>query len=1623
MTNYYVSAAGSDSNPGTSTAQAWQTIGHVNAQSFLPGDTVAFRAGDTFSDATLDITWSGGGGFGLPVTFTSYGPGPATLAFPGNDAVYCQDQSLVTVSNLTVTGPGGGTAHNGVEFFSSASATTWRTGITVSGVTATGWANGIIAGGVLAGGGYSGLTITGCTATGNNAAGIATYGINSATQYSNTDVTISNCVASNNLGNPAVTTTATGYGISCGSVFQGTISGCVTAGNGSLNAHAAGGPVGCMVYQSDGVTVTGHVAYGNASGTAADGDGIDLDISCFGCTVEHSISYSNAGAGILLFAEAADPTWGSNTVRYCICWGNATANAYGEIYCDGNMTGGNTAIYNNTLIATTANPVIRILNTGTKTGLAFYDNILAATGAGNVVTEAAAFAPASVYFLGNLYYSAGTFTIASGATNYASMAAWRTATLNEQYTGGLYGYQQAPAVTGSLTSVPAVTTPADLSPAYGLRPAPALAALTGVPLPLVVAGGGGSRDFFGSFILAPAAIGAAVPVPFPAAPLDYRTELYLGGWTDVTSFVNMGHGSIPVSRGHPDESTQTPASTASLTLANTDFRFVSLNPLSPYYPLLGRNTPVRVSLAGQAPALRMEDDTLSAASMPAAGVLPSGATDLEVRIDLALSGWSPCVLASWWAGFDRAWVLMLNADGTVSFSWTTDGTMGTLSTATSTAPLPLGPVTLRVTFTHLANVVTFWSAPAGSITLSSWTQLGAAAGTGAGTVIFASAEPFRVGFSTGAQSDFGLAGITGRVADVMVMAGIGGGIRARAAFSSQAPGATSWTDGQGNTWSLSGTASIDRRNYRYHGEAAGWPQKWDPTVHDIRADVSVSGPIRRLGQRNKPVYTPIYRAMLGAAAGTAAAWALDDGAGSSSLAPLPGGIPGQVTPGVKLAADNTFACSNPLPTLNTGTIILTPRAYADSGYEAVRLLLLLPASLSGSLGAGTALIASIDYAGWNNSGGGGLTPGRFRTYLTYTPSAQSLELVQETPSSADVLASSTVPMGTPLMVSVEMQQSGGSVVPTIRWMTTAGAVTVNGGIGTGAFPATTGRVVQVTFGETEGYWSAPGPVVVGACFVQSSFEPLSDFAGPLAAWAGETAATRFARVCGENGLRARIWGYPAVSAPMGVQPVDTLMNVLQQCADTDRGVIYEPSECLGLGYRTVASLCNQAPALTIGYGQLAAQDASTAMSETEDDLNTINDVTVSNPGGSSARQFLAAGPMSVLEPGEGGAGTVDQEIPVNAAGDGQLSDIAGWVLNAGTVNQPRYPAVKIDLATTDPSILALWWQVLALRLGDRVVITAPPGMLPPGNVDQLAQQIAESIYERVLSFGLAFVPSLPYSTGIFDDPAWGRADTDGSQLHAAIGTSDTSMLVDTVGPSGIVWTTGIGPNGQPAGDFPLSVVMGGEVVTVADIAGPPNNFLTGDSAEFGAGTGTWVPSTNCAIARAASPAYAGAGSLAVTSLAAGDMGPSSCNAASITTLGLPCSPGDLIVMSGWWLAGTTPRQVQMGAQFFTATGAGISLLSDSAHAASDAATGWTKIAGQVTAPATAAFCKLFPLVKATGTAGEVHYLDEAYIADLTTGNALRQTFQGLTRSANGVAKSHSAGEDIRLYPTPVFAIL
>jgi hypothetical protein len=80
-TTYYVSNSGSDSNNGTSAGTPWQTIAHVNAQTFSPGDSVLFQAGGLWRE---ELDFPSSGTAGNVITIGSYGSGAQPIITGAN---------------------------------------------------------------------------------------------------------------------------------------------------------------------------------------------------------------------------------------------------------------------------------------------------------------------------------------------------------------------------------------------------------------------------------------------------------------------------------------------------------------------------------------------------------------------------------------------------------------------------------------------------------------------------------------------------------------------------------------------------------------------------------------------------------------------------------------------------------------------------------------------------------------------------------------------------------------------------------------------------------------------------------------------------------------------------------------------------------------------------------------------------------------------------------------------------------------------------------------------------------------------------------------------------------------------------------------------------------------------------------------------------------------------------------------------------------------------------------------------------------------------------------------------------------------------------------------------------
>ncbi|MGV9803956.1 hypothetical protein ACWDTP_38585, partial [Mycobacterium sp. NPDC003449] len=231
-------------------------------------------------------------------------------------------------------------------------------------------------------------------------------------------------------------------------------------------------------------------------------------------------------------------------------------------------------------------------------------------------------------------------------------------------------------------------------------------------------------------------------------------------------------------------------------------------------------------------------------------------------------------------------------------------------------------------------------------------------------------------------------------------------------------------------------------------------------------------------------------------------------------------------------------------------------------------------------------------------------------------------------------------------------------------------------------------------------------------------------------------------------------------------------------------------------------------ALTLSYAGHQLSDVPTPV---DDDQLTRNRATVTLPTGETAVQSLDAGPMSTQDP-PAGIGVYGQDpVTLNLKDSSTLPDQAAWRLHLGTVDEARYPQISVNLAhstfTSNPALRA---AVLALRQGDRLVITDPPPWLPPEGISQIVLGVSETIdhFEHRLTFNCA--PESPYRVGVLDDVVLGRLDTGGSVLWAPAGAADT--VIDVLTTSGPLWTT-------DATNMPFDIRVGGEVMTVTAVTG------------------------------------------------------------------------------------------------------------------------------------------------------------------------------------------------------------
>lgn len=443
-TTYYVDTAGSDSNPGTSPGLAWQTIAHVNAQNFHPGDKVLFTGGESFSGA---LTYSGGGTCANPVTFGVNGAGTATISSGTANGFSSEGVAGLAISGLTFTGSGSGSnSAIGISIDNNLAANAQLSCITISSSVVTGYGgSGISLTGSNGTAGFTNVTITGTMVHDNTGtvtvatlgtagifvASIPGYGTNSV----HSNVTISSNTVYNNTGASSSTTHWTGGGIVIGETNGALIQGNEVYSNGANSDHSGSGPVGIIAYDDNNVTAQFNETYLNSSATA-DGEGLDFDGGVTNSVMQYNYSHDNKAPDLMFFGynDGTVKTWNNNTMRFNIAQRiSAAANQICDAYISGTSTMTNASIYNNTLLNSVGPCTFGSNNSSTVTATVA-NNIFASifTGSSLQVNPAS-----SINMYGNDYYN--NQQVAWAGTTYTTFASWQAATSQEKISGSNVG--------------------------------------------------------------------------------------------------------------------------------------------------------------------------------------------------------------------------------------------------------------------------------------------------------------------------------------------------------------------------------------------------------------------------------------------------------------------------------------------------------------------------------------------------------------------------------------------------------------------------------------------------------------------------------------------------------------------------------------------------------------------------------------------------------------------------------------------------------------------------------------------------------------------------------------------------------------------------------------------------------------------------------------------------------------------------------------------------------------------------------------------------------------------------------------------------------------------------------
>ena len=268
-------------------------------------------------------------------------------------------------------------------------------------------------------------------------------------------------------------------------------------------------------------------------------------------------------------------------------------------------------------------------------------------------------------------------------------------------------------------------------------------------------------------------------------------------------------------------------------------------------------------------------------------------------------------------------------------------------------------------------------------------------------------------------------------------------------------------------------------------------------------------------------------------------------------------------------------------------------------------------------------------------------------------------------------------------------------------------------------------------------------VTLGGVWLWQGVEPpsLADTVAAAQGWGGEQAHVRFSRVCAEQGIPKTTTA--TESRICGPQPIADTVGVLRDLEATDHGILYELPTDWGFGYRAGSQRFNLTAAMTVDLStyRITEGEAADVLTPVRNDSRLRNEWTISRPNGSTPVTVRDATSQAVK-------GKLNDSATVNVNSTQDQTEEAWWRLREGTYNGLRYAGMPLDLAANNggvdgsPNLLGSWYTVVP---GDRIDRTNHP--TPEMSSETVSQEIegySETITRRSWLASLNVEPFEPW---------------------------------------------------------------------------------------------------------------------------------------------------------------------------------------------------------------------------------------------------------------------------------------